>query len=388
MSVFRRLYQLTSAGKIDLSHVALQTRELEARAAEISKLKYFLGMQSWPKTEINRNREMLLNVTSKEDFWSIARSDINQASPYSVLDIGCGVRPFNLDRFGAHVCLEPFLPYAKVLAHRYAGKSGIIPLIAKAPADLHMFPDNSFDSVFLLDVVEHMSKVDGLNAIEEAKRIARESVHVFTPLGFMEQHVGPDDDDGWGYSGNELQTHISGWEPSEFPDFYVTVMENYHEVPSGTFGAIWASFYKTSRKQNLTLLIPKALDESEDWNQVLDQFQVTFNFDSVRVCAEMAPWSFRTKPVINFPKTNLDLVSNETVVDVLEGFGGGGRVIVAGDLETLHAVSGADILGKCLFVLDDSLNAVSLEYESPKLHVVALGDFNVEAASFWLLENS
>ena len=47
---------------------------------------------------------------------------------------------------------------------------------------LPLMPDASVDSVFALDVIEHMEKDDGLKFLREAERVARCQVMIFTPL--------------------------------------------------------------------------------------------------------------------------------------------------------------------------------------------------------------
>jgi hypothetical protein len=68
------------------------------------------------------------------------------------------------------------------------------------------FEPGSFDCVVALDVIEHLSREDGLRLLESMEQIARKKVVVFTPNGFLYQPPEP---------GNPHQEHISGWTVEE-----------------------------------------------------------------------------------------------------------------------------------------------------------------------------
>ena len=281
--------------------------ELDELRDEISRLNYFSGLQSklLPRVDSAANGEEVV-VHSVSAFWSEISHELNEIGASTALDIGPGVRPFSMRRFELHICLEPFGPYLEVLEQRYKG-TGILPLRGSAPNDLSRFATNQVESVFLVDVIEHLEKEDGLMTIREAKRIASKSVHIFTPLGFMEQHVGPLDDDVWGYVGNTLQTHLSGWEPSDFPGWRILLNPNYHKLGDKTFGAMWASFVK---EQELSTEKPVAevdivFSEPTDFHPLLQEFVnaalAGLNVSNIWIHPELAPWSFRTRPSIMFP---------------------------------------------------------------------------------------
>lgn len=66
------------------------------------------------------------------------------------------------------------------------------------------FPDQSFDTVLLMEIVEHLEKPDAYRLVEEAKRIARKRVIVSTP-NFSMLREGHDTITGF----NELEHHLS-----------------------------------------------------------------------------------------------------------------------------------------------------------------------------------
>ena len=60
----------------------------------------------------------------------------------------------------------------------------------------------SYDCVLLLDVLEHLTILDGIKLIKTIEKIARKKIIIFTPNGFLEQPK---------YHNNIYQVHLSGW---------------------------------------------------------------------------------------------------------------------------------------------------------------------------------
>lgn len=67
------------------------------------------------------------------------------------------------------------------------------------------FPDNSFDAVMLIDVIEHFEKQDFLNFFPKLQKIAKKII-VLTPNGFVKQTE---------VDNNIHQVHLSGWSCEE-----------------------------------------------------------------------------------------------------------------------------------------------------------------------------
>lgn len=61
----------------------------------------------------------------------------------------------------------------------------------------------SFDCVMLLEVIEHLEKIDGIKLIKKMERIARKKIIISTPNGYIHQSK---------YDYNIYQIHKSGWE--------------------------------------------------------------------------------------------------------------------------------------------------------------------------------
>lgn len=145
-----------------------------------------------------------------------------------VLDIGCGIHPQVLFEPLVYICIEPFSEYREILKPYFPyHKSHFVFLREDAIKSLQVLDDNSVDTIFMLDVIEHLEKEEGLILLKEADRVARTQIIVYTPLGFYPQHY--DESivyDGWGLKGAKFQEHKSGWLPKDFGnewDFFICV---------------------------------------------------------------------------------------------------------------------------------------------------------------------
>lgn len=166
----------------------------------------------------------------------------------TVLDIGVGLVPMKFFRPKLHLMIEPHHEYVQVLQSRHANDKSVLIFHGKANDIAPCFATNSVDSVFLLDVIEHLEKEAGLSLLQEVQRIARNQVVVFTPLEFMPQASNGEVLDGWGMQGLDYQVHRSGWTPEDFgPNWDCHICENFHrqdgqgrplEHPHGAFYAI------------------------------------------------------------------------------------------------------------------------------------------------------
>ena len=136
----------------------------------------------------------------------------------TVIDVGAGIRPMQWYQPRRHICLEPHDRYCDKL--RNAG-------YAYVQATASVLKDMTAEGVYLLDVIEHMEKHEGLEIIELAKKAATKQVIIYTPKGFLEQ-----EGDAWGFGGDYWQKHRSGWLPGEFPGWLI-------EIYARSFFAIW-----------------------------------------------------------------------------------------------------------------------------------------------------
>lgn len=145
----------------------------------------------------------------------------------TVLDVGAGIRPQTIVACKRHICMEPHGEYAAIL------ESNFFEVIrSAAPGGFGLAPPN-IDSVVMLDVIEHMTRDEGIEAIRIARTIARRQVIVFTPLGFL-----PQSGDAWGMHGDYWQAHRSGWTPADFAGWR-TISDSAFAPTHGAFLAIW-----------------------------------------------------------------------------------------------------------------------------------------------------
>ncbi|UCG89592.1 MAG: class I SAM-dependent methyltransferase [Candidatus Heimdallarchaeota archaeon] len=71
------------------------------------------------------------------------------------------------------------------------------------------YAENFFDIVLALELIEHLSKEDGLKMLNEVERVSRGQVIITTPHGFTATRE---------RGGNPHMEHISGWHPKDFTD--------------------------------------------------------------------------------------------------------------------------------------------------------------------------
>ncbi len=181
-----------------------------------------------------------------------------------VLDVGAGIRPQDYFTPDLHICVEAHQPYIDQVAARIGTK--LFYLRGTWETVLRSIPDNTVDTAFALDFIEHITKEEGLQLLVELRRIARKQIVVFTPCGYYPQTYAEHESDAWGMDGTHWQTHRSGWEPEDFHSidkgWEVVVCENFHphdqhgEKLEKPFPALWAiqTFGETSRLRSVQTL--------------------------------------------------------------------------------------------------------------------------------------
>lgn len=92
------------------------------------------------------------------------------------------------------------------------------------------FEPNSFDCVLASDLIEHLTKEDGLKLLAMMEAIAKKRVVVFTPNGFLPQGE---------YDHNPWQVHKSGWDIEEMEaKGYKVIGINGHKSLRGEYADI------------------------------------------------------------------------------------------------------------------------------------------------------
>jgi len=122
---------------------------------------------------------------------------------WTVLDLGCGLMvPTDGLRCKVLLGVDCYRPYLERLKDKHVVIQGDLKYCTAN------FLDRSFDAVLLLEVVEHLELRDARRLIEEAERIARRKVIIYTP---SEENWTPQDLDergldAWGFP-NPHQRH-------------------------------------------------------------------------------------------------------------------------------------------------------------------------------------
>lgn len=166
-----------------------------------------------PKADWEKNT--IEKILSDAGLWKFNKGEI-----ISVLDVACGLsfKSKFIDaqiRVGVDIHedyfthIESEVPYV-VIKHDVRKLNEI-------------FVPNSFDVVIALDIIEHLEKEESLDMIKQCETIARKSVILETPEGYIPQNI-----DVQGHGGDEWQTHRCGWEVDELKKLgYLTTVRDY-----------------------------------------------------------------------------------------------------------------------------------------------------------------
>jgi hypothetical protein len=126
----------------------------------------------------------------------------------SVLDVGCGASPA-LRQLGVSrpVGIDGYKPSVDKARELNTHDEMVLGDVRELD---RYFRPRQFDACVALDVIEHLVKEDGIKLMQAMERIAAKKVVFFTPSGFLPQKHAANDD---------LQEHLSGWEPSEMTGY-------------------------------------------------------------------------------------------------------------------------------------------------------------------------
>lgn len=191
----------------------------------------------------------------------IIKREIKSAS--TVLDIGCGIRPQTFITPIVHICAEPFDQYIKKIqeiASTTIDRNYII--IKSYWSDIiKILPEKSVDTIFILDVIEHLEKNEGERLLKETEKIAKKQIIIFTPLGFLPQKS-ENQKDAWGMDGGDYQEHKSGWLPEDFDNswkIYVSKEFHFFDNNGAKYEKPYGAFYAIKTKTNKEALTNKLI---------------------------------------------------------------------------------------------------------------------------------
>lgn len=126
----------------------------------------------------------------------------------TVLDIGCG--PSSLLQYVKGPKKTVGIEYWKPSVEE-SRKKGIHTEYINADITNVRYQDASFDSVILIDVLEHFAKDEAITLLSTIQRWAKRNVIIVVPNGFVPQ----EGEDG---TGNIKQHHLSAWDVRDFED--------------------------------------------------------------------------------------------------------------------------------------------------------------------------
>lgn len=172
----------------------------------------------------------------------------------TVLDIGCGIQPQDYIVPNVHICCEPFGQYVDYLLDAIQQKKQrlfydrrYVVLQADWEETVKVVASRSVDAVYVMDVIEHLEKGDGVRLLKATEQLITQQLVLFTPLGFVPQEH-PDGKDAWGLDGGHMQRHKSGWWPEDFDASWdILACKTFHlvdnvgrprDTPAGAFYAI------------------------------------------------------------------------------------------------------------------------------------------------------
>jgi SAM-dependent methyltransferase len=129
---------------------------------------------------------------------------IELADCRTCLDVGCGNEsPLRHFGFEYSVGVEGHAPALEEAKRR---KTHDDFRLADVTALEEQFSTKQFDCCVALDLIEHLTKEDGMKLLRGMERVAAKKILIFTPNGFLPQQS---------YNDNDLQEHLSGWTAEE-----------------------------------------------------------------------------------------------------------------------------------------------------------------------------
>jgi len=122
-----------------------------------------------------------------------------------ILDVGCGRGlPWRiLKRLGLNpkiIAVDAYVPYLRKIKELGIYEDRVLAVANHLP-----FRKNVFDTITSFQMLEHLSKKDGTDALQAMSSLA-DTVVVTTPVSFINANIDQE---------NSYQTHKSGWMPEE-----------------------------------------------------------------------------------------------------------------------------------------------------------------------------
>lgn len=220
---------------------------------------------------------MQIQKINRDQLFEKVRENILEAN--IVGDIGCGIRPQDFIRPKYHLCIDPHKQYLDYIKEKNTSHNNYSFINLDWEKALSTFPKNSIETIFLLDIIEHVEKKRAIELIKKTEELVTKQIIVFTPLGFIEQNHDTEKD-AWGLDGGKWQEHKSGWLPEDFGNgWQFFVCEDFHthdnegkeyETPKGAFFAIYNSPKSNHSFDPIFSVVVPTYNQAEYLSKALD----------------------------------------------------------------------------------------------------------------------
>ncbi len=148
----------------------------------------------------------LLKKTTKKFHFLDKLEEETLLAGSKALDLGCGKQSpikFFSNKLKYSLGVDNYEQYIALSKSQNIHTDYIISDVLEA---CEKIKTNSFDCVLALDLIEHLSRNDGLKLIKEMERVAKHKLIIYTPNGYLAQGILDD---------NRHQHHLSGWKVGE-----------------------------------------------------------------------------------------------------------------------------------------------------------------------------
>jgi len=137
----------------------------------------------------------------------------------TILDLGCGNgRPFIGTCFPTLIGVDIFKKKFEMPEYNEVWFHDIRKI-------LELYSQKFFDVITIIDVIEHLEKQDGFKLMEDAEKIARDKIIIFTPKKWTENKEAVENKAYWSY-GNKYNYHKSHWTEKDFTDRGYEIIPN------------------------------------------------------------------------------------------------------------------------------------------------------------------
>ena len=154
------------------------------------------------KIQLNENYKKIISLIPKDS---------------TVLDLGCGRgNPFIGSNFSLLVGVDLFKKKFHMPEHDlvlYYDIKNIDSLVS----------ENSFDTIVLIDTIEHLKKEEGIKLLKDCEKIGKKKVIVFTPNIWTENQEPTRNSEMWSYK-NPYNLHKSLWKIKDFTDLGYSII--------------------------------------------------------------------------------------------------------------------------------------------------------------------